>query len=168
MNPIRRGAVLLEVMLALVLFAAAGSAVLGIVRQAVGTVERSRLRLDGLDLARSAMSMIESGLANAETLSGPVSSGPLAWGAETGGLEEAPANGAEWVLEIQTEQSDHPGLTMVSIRAAFESPTDDDNFPSVTLRQLVRIAGGAEGSIGEEDDLFSEFAAPEASSGGAR
>lgn len=167
-----RGGVLLEVMLSLVLFVSASSVVLGLIRQSVASVERARERLDGLDLARSAISMIESGLASAETLSGPVSAGPLAWDADSGapaGFGD-PAAGPEWLIEIETERSEHPGLVLLTVRAVQETFDESAPATSVTLRQLVRTAGGAEGEIGDVDDLFDGLVepAPGASGGGTR
>ena len=57
----RRGALLLEVVLALALFVTAGIAILSMVGQSVGSLKSAREKLHAADLARSAMAKIEAG-----------------------------------------------------------------------------------------------------------
>ena len=67
-----RGAVLLEIVLALGLFVAVSMTLLGVVSSAIESLSRSRDTLLAADHARNALAMIEAGIARPETLNGPV------------------------------------------------------------------------------------------------
>ncbi len=68
----RRGALLLEVMLALSIFVAGGLAILALVRGSVNDLQHARQTLHAADVARSAMSRIEAGIDNPASMTGPV------------------------------------------------------------------------------------------------
>ncbi|MCE7973015.1 MAG: hypothetical protein DYG92_01630 [Leptolyngbya sp. PLA1] len=128
----RRGGVLLEVLLALVLFVSAAMATLSLVDRLIENSYTLEQRRIAADLARSAMARLEAGLATPETLSGPVRP------------EEGDAGVAaisDWVLDVQTETSPFSELTNVSVTAML-APGGDVEHPktSFTLRQLVRLA----------------------------
>lgn len=128
----RRGGVLLEVLLALVLFVSAAMATLGVVDRLIENSYTLEQRRIAADLARSAMAKLEAGLATPETLSGPVRPEE-----DDGGTAEI----SDWVLEVQTETSPFPNLTNVSVTAMLAPGGDIENpKSSFTLRQLVRLA----------------------------
>ena len=58
----RRGGILLEVTLAIAIFAAAGSITLAATRSVFRSLDRSRRLLEAVDLARSRLSELEAGL----------------------------------------------------------------------------------------------------------
>jgi Tfp pilus assembly protein PilV len=147
----RRGAILLEVLLALALLIAAGLTILGLVSQASASVERARDRALAIDLARSAMAEIEAGIANPETMSGPVEDQ-----ASDDATSGAPGPGA-WGLEVETEPSQFAGLSIVRVRAIrYASAGSDVEDTSATLRQLVKLGGlGASGGQGAGDPAGS-------------
>lgn len=128
----QRGGVLLEVLLALVLFVSAAMATLGVVDQLIENSYKLEQRRIAADLARSAMARLEAGLATPETLSGPVRPE-----SDDGGVADV----SDWVLDIQTETSPFPELTNVSVTAML-APGGDTEHPTsaFTLRQLVRLA----------------------------
>src|SRR5688572_10823162 len=68
----RRGALLLEVILALALFVMGGIALLTMIGRTFANVEFVRDSERAADLARSAMAKLEAGIATADTLDGPV------------------------------------------------------------------------------------------------
>lgn len=128
----RGGAVLLETLLALALFVAAGLAILAYVDRAQSAVQQTRDVARAADLARSAMSRIEAGVDTPETLSGPVQ-----------GDGEQPSAEA-WEIEVQTEPAGPPGLSRVTVRA-IKRPIEgsDRELASFTLVQAVRVGGRA-------------------------
>lgn len=132
----RRGALLLEVLLALAVFITAGLAVLSAVERAAGSAEWVRDMQMAADLARSAMSRIEAGLDDPIALSGPArrwmdGDEPIAGERTVGGA---------WELRIETTPAPFDGLTLVAVTALRE---EGDGVPAVscTLRQLVRLSG---------------------------
>ena len=145
----RRGAILLELIVSLALFVAAGLAVLGVTRHAVGAIERTRLQQRAADHARSAMTLLEAGLAAPESLDGVAPT----WLARGGFDESAPES--PWTIEVDVEASDFTGLSLVVVTAVHEA-TPGTRDASFTLRQLVRLARLEEDSIGEQDDLVEQ------------
>lgn len=129
----RRGALLLEVVLALAIFVGAGLAVLGAVERAVGSAEYVRDLHVAADLARSAISGIEVGLEDPIAMNGPVRS----W-------EEGEGTGAGngWELRVEVSPAPFDGLTLVAVTAQREGGVRP---VSCTLRQLVRLPRSAGG-----------------------
>jgi hypothetical protein len=150
---VRRGALLLETVLALAIFVMAGTAVLSLMRGAAGGLIQAREMEKAADLARSAMAKMEAGLATPQTLNGPVRPW-LVEDAEKGekhesSVDEGTATG--WELEIDTEKSQFSGLTSVTVRAV-RRPEGGPEV-SYTLRQLVRLGGKGEDKAGDADPL---------------
>jgi len=145
----RRAAVLLELIVSLALFVAAGMAVLTVTRHAVGSIERTRLQQRAGDHARSAMALLEVGLASPESLDG---SAPT-W-LDRGEFDES-APVSPWTIEVETEPSAYTDLTLVTVTAVHE-PTPGTRDASFTLRQLIRLARLEEDTIGEEDKLVEQ------------
>lgn len=142
-----RGALLLEVMLALTLFVLAAIAILALMSQAWSTFERSRREAVLTDLARTALAQIEAGIAEPETLSGPVAAWP--WP-----VSDEPPSGASkgrdsrWELRISTKPTETIGITLIEVQAVhLDAEGEPDS--SVTLRQAVaRRNPGGTGEIG--------------------
>jgi len=130
----RRGAVLLECVLALALFVSAGMAVLALVDGAVRSVERTRDLEAAVDLARSAIAKIEAGIATAEELEGPV---PAWRDEEDAAFGDEPPTPGPWSLEITTEPALFDGLTRVRVRAIRTEPRSGREEASFALDQLV-------------------------------
>lgn len=141
-----RGAILLEIVLAIGLFVATGMVLLSVVGGAIDSLNRSRDRQIAADHARNALAMIEAGIARPETLNGPVAAwsgadnaeggefdpggapdmgglGPDETGSPGGGFQAGPMpgggidEGTGWSLEIETERTATGGLTLVIVRA---------------------------------------------------
>lgn len=149
----RRGSVLLEAVVALAIFVGASLAVMACVDRATTALQRARGLQRAADLARTAMSQIETGLATPGGLSGPVEE---AAGIE-GGLVpfaggESGSNESGWELEVQTEPSEFASLTKVTITASRKRPGASAAEYSFTLTQLLSLeragdvasAGGGE------------------------
>lgn len=143
-----RGAVLLEVLLSLSLFAMAALAILSVVRQSIDRLDDARTRMEAADLAQTAMALIEAGVVQASAINGPVPEEGLIGEdeADSGGIDMTPAEGPVWVLEIETERSAFEGLTRVSVTAYLEDDSEGEmggvrarGRMSYTLTQLVRL-----------------------------
>ncbi|MBL0926115.1 MAG: prepilin-type N-terminal cleavage/methylation domain-containing protein [Phycisphaerales bacterium] len=119
-----RGALLLELLIAMAIFISAGLIILGVLRQASASVAAAITQQRVADLARSAAARIEAGLDSPGTLNGPVRAGAF------------PAAPAGYTLDIGTERSGFPGLTLLTVRAA---RPDLQGAPSYTVRQMVRL-----------------------------
>ncbi len=142
----RRGAALLECVLALALFVACGMAVLAMVDHAVDSVASTRDAEQAADIARSAMARIEAGLSTPQALNGPV----VSWGGDEQGqkIENTTASSAAWSLEIETEPSQFEGLTKVTVRAIKQAGgRGDQELASYTLHQLVRLTEKSDGPV---------------------
>ncbi len=134
----RRGALLLECLLAAAVLAAFGIAILGIVGRSQDAAQRSHWEAIAADLARSAMAKIESGAARAESLQGPASQ-TLDRSDDRGGTQGL-GDSSLWELDIQTEVSEFEHLTHVAVRAYRKGGEGSkDAVVSYTLHQLVRL-----------------------------
>lgn len=151
----RRGALLMEVMLALTIFIGGALAILAAMGQAGSSLASVRIKQQAMDLARSAMSRIEAGIESAETLNGPVPE----WHDEevgAGEFEDAPPAPTGWELSIKTTPFGTGELTMVEVTAVRRIEGRADPLGSVTLRQLVRLTPQAEDRVGELDEIGRE------------
>lgn len=141
----RRGAILLEMLLAVVIFAMAGLAIYGALDRAVDGSVATREKLRGADLAWSAIALVESGAARPETLDGPITERSPLWngpdpGAGLGDGESSAWSG--WELRVQTEPGRFAGTTVVAVTALRRE--GERELLWYTARQLVRVdAGGA-------------------------
>lgn len=118
--------VLLECIVALAIFVAVGLSLLAMSNlatdAATSTMRRSRAR----DLARSAMSQLESRLASAETLGGEV--------------KDDAGNPTGYTLTVHTEPSQFQGLALVEVTASRSGVSADPD--SFTLRGLMNLTQG--------------------------
>lgn len=147
----RRGAILLELLLAVALLAMAGMAVYGAIGRATENAARARDRLRAADLAWSAVALVESGLARAETLEGPIgASSPLRTEQEgSGGFDSDAGSFEGWELSIETAPSRFVGL--VELRITAIRRVGERVAASESARQLVRADAGLAMSRGRGD-----------------
>jgi type II secretory pathway component PulJ len=116
-----RGAILLETLLAIALFAGAAIFTIAALRSALDATRRTELRLRASDVARSAIAEIESGLARESDFMR---------------REQDDRDGLR--IEVHSSPSGFEGLTL--IEATVFGPRDDrTEYTIVTLRQLVRV-----------------------------
>lgn len=124
----RRGAILLETLIAIALFAGAALFVIAALRESSAATERAALRTRAADLARSAISDLEAGLAT-----------------ETEIVRRELGEEDALRIEVRTTPSSFEGLTLVEV--AVRAVADDGvDTVVVTMRQLVRLPrdrGGA-------------------------
>jgi Tfp pilus assembly protein PilV len=143
---VRRGLMLLECLLALAVFVAAGLTILSMCDQASGSMQASRDLSRATDLARSSMAKLEAGLVSAETLNGPAA----AWTSDDAYVDVPGTPSGGWTVEVRTAPSSFDGLTLVTLRAFFMKASGEEGV-SYTLHQLVRLGaagGGRERAVG--------------------
>mgnify|MGYP001345722360 CR=1 FL=1 len=137
----RRGAILLEMLLAVALFAMAGLAIYGALDRAADGTLSTRTRLQGADLAWSAIALIESGVARPESLDGPITERSPLWTGPDPGAGVDTSTESPWSIRVTTEPGMFRGTTVVSVTAVRrEGGAERDWY---TARQLVRVGGGA-------------------------
>ncbi len=160
-----RGAVLIEVVVAISLFSMAALAVLGAVMQGRDNVARAADRAKASDLARSVMALIEAGVLAPEAATGPAP----AWDPDTVDLDSPDAlldafaelSGSQgldargWMIDVALEPTVFDGLTLVEVRASLVLGADPDSPEAqATLRQFVRLDPPEEDSVGTVAHLF--------------
>jgi type II secretory pathway pseudopilin PulG len=137
---LRRGGILLEVVLAISLFAGAAAFALASVRSVFSTLEQARLLQEAIDLARSKMSELELGLITLADLRGnePQRIGSFDFRGDGQGA------GPAWQIDVTTQRTEFTGLSLVELTVAQTEPVEQPT--RYTLRQLMslRDAGTAE------------------------
>jgi len=114
----RRGALLLEMLLALALFVAASAFTLSVARSSISSAERARGAAEAMDLAVTLLNQLELQEINVQEI------------LEGGGHDDMPW----WSVEIDTEVSSIPNLTLVAMSV-------HGDVTSVTIRRLVNLRG---------------------------
>jgi hypothetical protein len=140
----QRGAILLELLIALAMLAMAGLAIAGAIERGISSTERASARARAMDLARSAMSLIDAGVVSPEVVSGPVEGGSMlenpVWGDDAGlGINEmfdrAGLSAPGWRIDIETMDVGS-GLTLVTI-GVVDLGRGEDAAPEALLAQVV-------------------------------
>ncbi len=135
----RRGAILLEVMLAIGLFVGAAAFCLGVSRSLFASLERADHRRLAIDLARSKLAELEAGLITVQDLRGEWSGGV---GSRPDDAElEVAASGPVWEIDAVTTPTEYRGLSLIELTIT-EVPRDagvESHVVSFTLRQLVAL-----------------------------
>lgn len=162
----RRGAILLEMLLALGLFVAASLAISATMRQGVASLTRSRDETRASDLARSGLALLEAGLETPQTLDGPVRAwgdDPSVWEGDAAmaelagelsiGSGDGPPVESGWVYAIETEPSSFNGLTKVTITVRREDQDTGAVGVEQTLVQLVRLGQQDAELIGSDNEI---------------
>jgi len=129
----RRGGILLEVVLAISLFAGAAAFALASVRSVFNTLEQARLLQEAIDLARSKMSELEAGLITLADLRGNEPQQIGSFDLRGKGQDAVFA----WQIEVATQRTEFTGLSLVELTVtqteAVEQPM------RYRFRQLVSL-----------------------------
>jgi hypothetical protein len=132
-------------MLAVALFAGAGAFALGAVRTVFVSLDRSRLELAAVDLARSKMAELEAGLVTLAELRGEVSAATSSSPRDPSSIEESTA-ALRWRLDVNVQRTEFAGLSLVelTVSQAAASPTPGGPTDAATsfqyvLRQFVAL-----------------------------
>lgn len=173
----RRGGILFEVLLAIALFAGAGSVVLGITGSAISRQDLNTRRQQALDLARSLMASLEAGLTTvADIRDGmPRELGSISdYGERMTDRMDQGLPG--WSTSIVTQRTEFAGLSLVEITVREDLPGSDrvslrdgaqagtDEPISVTVRQLVRLRE-EDPEAWEVDEMIEDLPSADSSGG---
>ncbi|MBT8485704.1 MAG: hypothetical protein HKO59_10725 [Phycisphaerales bacterium] len=137
----RRGGILLEVLLALGIFVTTGIFALGASRTALGAMTRARDEALAEDIARSKLAELEAGLVSvAELREGAID--------RVGSIDVMDTRLAEqWEIDLQTERTAHRGLTLVTITVRQVPPGEI----SGRFQSLVALRESEEEGYREDD-----------------
>ncbi len=140
MTPRRhRGAMLLEIMLAVGLFVGSAAFCLAVTRSLFASLQRTDRRHLAVDLARSKLAELEAGLETVQNLRGEWS------GAVGSRLEddlETIAPGSVWEIDVTTSLSEYRGLSLIELtvmEVSQDAGADRDDAVSFTLRRLIAL-----------------------------
>lgn len=138
----RRGALLLEVILALTIFIMVGLAAVDLASHALSSMQRTADLRRAVDIARTTISRIELGELAPESASGPVRQGASANPADGDAAEEPPGmEGVGWSIRVGAEPGPVSELTLITVDVVRTSPGREAEPVSVyTLKQLVRLS----------------------------
>ena len=134
-----RGALLLEVLLSIALFAGASAFALGAVRSVFDALDRAKRQQEAVDIATSKMAELEAALITVRDLRSE-------WMGQIGTYEpelefDASNNSRYWEIDVQTYPSEFTGLNLVqlTVTEVTDAMYDDSNYApmSFTLRQLM-------------------------------
>ncbi len=150
----RRGALLLEILIALSLFVTAGSIILVSTTSMTASLARSRDRQIATDLAVSKMAALEAGLTTAEQLNDSLVEVELFSDQSAADLD-AQMQQARWRLVVETEPSRFSPLTNVTIRVLdARSGSVGSETELAVLHQLIRLNASAPEEF-ESDPLLN-------------
>ena len=135
-----RGAILLEVMLALGLFVVSAAFCLGVTRSLFAALDRADRRQLAVDLARSRLAELEAGMVNLQELRGEWAGGV---GSHPDDVDiEATAPATSWEIEVTTSPGEYRGLSLIELTVTEVQPGADpgsDDRVRYTLRQLIAL-----------------------------
>jgi len=140
------GALLLELLIALTIFVAAGLTVLAVIRQSVGDARAVDLQLRAQDLVFSAAARIASGVSTPEQEHGPV---PV-WSDDeaNGGFDDRPPPSSGWSIRVETSRSGFGDAGLIRISAL---RGEGEERQAVAIASTVLIA--RTGRVREDDAL---------------
>jgi type II secretory pathway pseudopilin PulG len=141
-----KGGILLEILLAIALFAGAAAFVLGSLRSSFASLERARQLQQAVDLARSRMAELEAGLINLSELRGDSVSSTGSLGGDVHendklAAETGPAD--QWLFDVKTHRTEFAGLSLVELTIRENVPSHlQASSVQFTLRQLIPLREG--------------------------
>jgi Tfp pilus assembly protein PilV len=143
-NP-KRGAILLETLIALALFVAAASMALGATRNVFNAVDHARRRLEAVDLARSKLAELEAGHITLGDLRGEFDAASSQIGSQRRSTRvDATGSAQRWVMDVKTRRTEFTGLSLVELTVrefagSGSGRGQNEGGVSCTLRQLVAL-----------------------------
>jgi hypothetical protein len=124
----RRGALLLELLISIAVFAAAAMFTLAAMRHMISSLDRAATRQAALDEARSIMSRLEAGDMNVSDLRGSE-------------VEDSSGVAGRFRLRAKTSPTEFRDLTLVDLEIL--TGEGDDEHVACRLRQLVPLRPSA-------------------------
>ncbi|MFO0874395.1 MAG: hypothetical protein U0575_10530 [Phycisphaerales bacterium] len=162
----RRGGVLFEVLVAVAVFVAAATMLLGIARESLDAMGRAERRELAVDLARDALSRLATGEINIEDLRAGRFESRRDDGAGADADPPTSAPAGRFRIDVRTERSSFAGLVLVELRVRSADAAADD-APLCTLRQLVRLGRRVDDSSATPEGETARQPGPRLRSGGA-
>ncbi|MEM1423401.1 MAG: hypothetical protein AAGH64_05290 [Planctomycetota bacterium] len=153
----RRGGLLVEMIVAIALFVGAGLVVSGSMRDGVRASIRAMERERAHDIASSAFALVESGVATVDEIDGPVPAYEDPDSAENfADLLPTPTG---WTVEASTERSPFGALTLLTVTASRTGldGAPDPASPRATVTGLVHVARALEDAGLRESELGREI-----------
>lgn len=149
----RRGSFLIEMIIAVALFAGAGLIVIGAMRDGVRSTLRAMERERAADHAASAFALVASGIETIDAIDGPVPEydDPESTEQFADLLPEA----SGWIIEAESDRSPYGALTRLTVTARRVDKNGQalPGFPSATIGGLVHVTRSLESDLLEESDL---------------
>lgn len=143
----RRAAVLMELVIALAIFASTAMLTLSVMNNSYAALQRSQSEQLAVDLARSKLAELDAGLLSIgdlqEYVIEHVGSIDLY---ESMALDEE----SDWWIDVYTEPTEFDGLTLVEITVTIG---EQENAPFATLRELIRLRDARDEEY-EQDELL--------------
>ncbi len=147
-----RGAILLEVLIALALLTGGGMLMLDVIGNAYHGLARSRQLEFAADLARSKLAELEAGLIPLDELDGTTVERIGSIDLVSDSFSYSP-HVETWLIEVETSRTAFAGVTDVAITVRLDDENDPEHAPSATARQLMRLRDAAFDEY-EEDPLM--------------
>ncbi len=146
MNHARRGAMLLDVLVALAIFVLAAVAILALMDRSAEGLSRAREAHAADAVARSALALVGAGLETPERLRGDLRPRDESATSDDRRVLRVPAICEGWRLELDTEPSRFEGLTIVTARV--RGPGVGDNTQGRVLAELRELQSASLGRGG--------------------
>lgn len=138
----RRGALLLEVLISIALFAGTAAFTLGAANSVFDALDRAKREQEAIDIARSKMAELQTGMISVRDLRSQ-------WSGDIGSYQpdadfDSLASSLRWMIEVQTSPTEFTGLSLVELTVS----ELEEQFPdqagraviSFTLRQLLPLS----------------------------
>ncbi len=138
----RRGALLLEVLLSIALFAGTAAFTLGAANSVFDALDRAKREQEAIDIARSKMAELQTGMITVRDLRSE-------WSGDIGSFQpevdfDSFDSGLRWTIDVQTSPTEFTGLSLVELTVSeFEEQSLDQGgraAVSFTLRQLLPLS----------------------------
>ena len=143
----RRGGLLLEVLVSIAIFVAAAAFCVRATSDSIKAMDRTDLQLVAADLARSAMTQLEAGnLSLADLREGRIYGEDLD--------DQRLITTGRWQVEADTRPSLRPRLTVITLTVTQDVQTDSP--VQFVLRELIELREG-EASEWETDEILDDL-----------
>ena len=143
----RRGGLLLEVLVSIAIFVAAAAFCVRATSDSIRAIDRTDLQLIAADLARSAMTQLEAGvLSLADLRDGRVYGEDLD--------DQRLITTGRWQVQADTRPSLRPRLTVITLTVTQD--VESESPVQFILRELIELREGDEGEW-EQDEILDDL-----------
>lgn len=137
----RRGSILLEIMVAIGIFVGVGMTILAVMGQGESALRLTRERQIEMDLARSAIAAVEAGLATPQNIASLVRSpaGSAPWLSLDAEDADSGTDDGSYELVANVEPTAEQGLSLLTVRVGAKRRGGAESSDATQMRQLVRL-----------------------------